>query len=141
MKPFANDDSVGSFESEAASAQTPGTQTGASDVERPGETNASGDRADGAGSHAPDAGIPAADAPGRAEETGEEEIEVTEEMISSALVAWEKFVDSDDPLEWKFSVVYVAMAKAARGTSPEIIRTVFQSDPISVSACLTALDR
>jgi hypothetical protein len=80
MKHFADDDSDRNFESSRANAQTSGTETGASDARRAGETNASRDRADGAGSHAPDAGHPAADARERAEKAGEEEIEVTAGM-------------------------------------------------------------
>lgn len=115
MKNFADDDSVGNFESKAVSAQTSEVKApGARDVERR-ETNANRDRADGAGSHAPDVGYPAADARHSAEETGEEEIEVTPEMIRAGVRA----MDLENSLAESFSdgsaavtAVYRAMRAA-----------------------------
>lgn len=116
MKP-SHSDSHRNFESGSPSAQTSEAKTkGASDAERPGETNASGNLANGAGCYAPDAGEPAADARGHAEETGEEEIEITEKMIKSGL--WElsracdpgQCVSAVSPEQ--LAAVYSAMAAA-----------------------------
>jgi general stress protein YciG len=82
--------------------------------------NASGDRSTGAGCHAPDAGHPADAARHGGEETGEEEIEVTEEMIAAGedaicaanaeLSPWVSYSDLAEK-------VYRAMA--ARGSRDE----------------------
>ena len=96
MKPFAND-SDSNFESGADPAHAPGvTPTERTDVERPRETNASGNLADGSGSHAPDAVDPAADASRDAKERHEEEIEVTAEMISAGVRELFGFSPSQD---------------------------------------------
>ena len=77
MKSFPHD-SADNFESRDASAQTSEAKATGAALERPGETNASRDRADGARRHAPDAAEPAADARADAKDAGEEEIEITE---------------------------------------------------------------
>jgi len=117
MKTFANDDSDRNFESSRSSAQTSEAETkGTSNAERPGETNANGDRADGARGHEADASDAPDAARGNAEETdGEEEIEVTPEMIEAGAVAWLDLIDPGDSLEWKLTVTYSAMARAAKG--------------------------
>lgn len=100
MRPFANDDSASNFESGDASAQTSEAKAKGADRERPGETTASRDRADGARRHAPDAGKPPADSRGNAEETDEKEIEVTREMIWAGLAVWfDSDREWDDPAE------------------------------------------
>lgn len=45
--------------------------------------------------------------------------EVTPAMLDAAVVAWHELVDSDDPLEWKFEVIYKAMFSAASGAAAD----------------------
>jgi hypothetical protein len=71
-----------------------------SHAKRPRETNARGNRSDGAECHATDAGKSPADARGHAKETREEEIEITEEMIWAGLTVWfDRDREWDDPAD------------------------------------------
>lgn len=47
----------------------------------------------------------------------EDTIEVTDEMIQAGAAAWLEYVDSDDPLEYKLSIAYRAMAAVAMRSS------------------------
>jgi hypothetical protein len=69
MKNFANDDSDRNFESGRSGAQTSEAKASGAADERPGETNADRDRADGTRCHAADAGDATAAASGSAEKT------------------------------------------------------------------------
>jgi hypothetical protein len=110
MKPFA-DDPDRNFECDPANAHASEAKAPGATDERSRETNASGNRADGARCHAPDAGDATADARGNAEKACEEEIEVTEEMIEAGAEAWALF-ERGDRLDWKLSEIYTAMQKA-----------------------------
>jgi hypothetical protein len=105
MSPFASADSHTDFESGADPAHASGDpSTERPDADRPRETNASGNRADGAGCHAPNAGDPA-DAACEAEE----EIEITPEMIDAGervLMGYETYFTSE---RYWAREVYLAM--------------------------------
>lgn len=84
MKSSRHAATAGNFESGRDHADTAASETaGASDAERSRSENASANRTHGAGSHAPDASDAADSARCGAEKTGEEEIEVTQEMIAA----------------------------------------------------------
>ena len=111
MRPVADDDSDRNFESDPTSAHASEAKApGAADV-RSRETNASGDRADGAGRHAPDGGNPTATARERAEETGEEEIEITPEMMEAGIKVWYLGIDE---AEAAVECIFDAMERARR---------------------------
>jgi hypothetical protein len=113
-------DSDSNFESGThpahASSTTPKERQ---DVERR-ETNASGDRADGARCHAPDAGDPSADSRADAKDAPEEEIEVTDAMIDAGLAEFFLYSPRSDSAADSVENIYLAMARAsarARGHS------------------------
>jgi hypothetical protein len=117
LKP-SHDDFPSNFESRHTNAQTSEAKTpGATDVERR-ETHPSRDRAAGSGSHAPNAGDPAEAARECAEETGEEEIEVTEEMISAGIEEIILSFSLDGQLD-DYEVVVVGIFKAMRRAEME----------------------
>jgi len=110
-------DSADTFESAADPAHAPVS-------EEPGANNAGskavranadprGSREAGARGHEADA----SDAPhaARAEvKDGEEEIEITEQMIEAGIEAWGLF-DRGDRLDWKVSAIFEAMSRAKSG--------------------------
>jgi hypothetical protein len=126
MKDFANDDSDRNFESTVTSAHDSAVKTtGISDAERPRETNASGDRADGAGCHAADVRNPSEAARQTARRLVRKEIgrdwpeeitsEITVEMIDEATrILSETYGHVPDWFTCEMAVeVYVAMRSLA----------------------------
>jgi hypothetical protein len=130
MKNFADDDSDRNFESPTISAQTSEAKApGASDAERR-ETNASGDRADGSGSHAPDAGDPTEATRDRGEETGKEEIEITEAMIEAADGIAVAIDDVTPNRHRAYAQIFSAMILAASRSNLKVVRVTFKGETI-----------
>lgn len=123
MKSSGHDLAAGNFESGRDHADTSANETaGAADAERPGRKNASADRADGARNHAPNAGEASADPSGHAE--GEEEIEVTEEMIEAGIDELKLSFSSDgtmDDYEGIVIDVFRAMTRAVKGVRRSLV--------------------